>query len=140
MHERTRFVIVTDRPDRALAYMLCCAPTNAPKWVSVLSDPQAILAIEDGTKCRAVWYSPGGPKAGAAEWAWRERRLKGGIDYIDEQDEARIVDWVSRHKARMAELLAAGTALGISDPHERESALPHPEPEIKKLVLTQRWV
>nr|CAD6410985.1 hypothetical protein REQ54_00819 [Rhizobium sp. Q54] len=139
MHERVRFTIVTDQPEEAIADMLCCALTNAPKWVRILSDPQDILAIEDGMKCRGVWYSSGGAKACAAEWAWRERRMKGGIDYLDEADEARILDWVKRHKARMVELLA-GAPAQPAEPHARESALSHPEPELQKLVLTQRWV
>jgi len=139
MHERVRFIIVNDRPEEALADLLCCAPSNAPKWVRVISEPMEILAIENGMKCRGIWYSTGGAKASAAEWAWRERRLKGGIDYLDETDEARILDWVQRHKARMAEM-RAGTPSQPAEPHARESVLPHPEPELQKLVLTQRWV
>ena len=136
MHERVRFTIVTDRPEEALADLLCCAPTNAPKWVRVISDPMAILSIEDGMKCRGIWYSAGGAKASAAEWAWRERRLRGGIVWLDKDEEARIKDWVQRHKERMN-----GTSPSQpSAPHTRESVLSHPEPELQKLVLTQRWV
>lgn len=136
MHEQVRLVIVTDNPDEAVADALCCAMTNKPRWVRVVTEPLEILRLPDGTKARGFWYSSRA-RTSAAEYAWRERRLAGGLGFLSSEDEDEITAWILRHKERMRAQIDSRQEAAL---RERESVLPHPEPELQKLVLTQRWV
>jgi len=118
------FYIVTDNAERALADLFCSAPTNAPKWAKIVTDPLEILALPNGVKCRGQWYSPRGRTE--AERAWRERRLLGGLDFISAEDEARINTWIDRRN-------------GVAAPEKPAVAIARPEPELQNMTLSQRW-
>lgn len=135
--------IVTDDPHEAIADALCCAMTNKPAWVAVVSDPLEILKLTDEYRCHGLWYTSR-MRPSAAYLAWRERVQLGGLRFIDEADHAWIAKWIARHKQAMAVRIAA--ALGGTVPtdvveviEEKTSVLPHPQPELKNLVLSQRW-
>lgn len=136
MHEQIRLVIVTDNPDEAVADAFCCAMTNKPRWARIVSDPMEILHLPNGTKVRGLWYSSRA-RTSAAEYAWRERRLAGGLQFLTAEDEEDIAAWILHHKERMRAQIDSRQEAVMQ---ERESVLPHPEPEIQNLVLSQRWV
>lgn len=138
MPDQIFLTIVTNNPEEAIGDALCCALNNMPKWVKVVSDPLEILAIGSGTRCVALWYS-GRKKLCPAEQAWRERRLMGGLKYLDDADHERIRVWIDRHKAKMRGETAIPVSVHAVEEPEKESVLSHSQPEIQKLVLTQRW-
>lgn len=140
---RVLFILVTDRPEEALADALCCAMSDKPHWVHLTSDPLEILDIPNGTKCHGLWYSSRA-RMSPAEQAWRERRLYGGLDCLSDDDHARISAWIEKHKARIRAQLDAAAARIVEAANsapvdEPKSVLPHPQPEIQNLVLSQRW-
>lgn len=90
-----RLHIITNDPQRALGETLGCATTNAPDWCRVVSDPVEILRLADGAKCIGAWFGPG---ASVEESAWRERRLFGGLDFLDDEDWRRLSLWIARRK------------------------------------------
>lgn len=138
MPDQIFLTIVTNNPDEAIGDALCCALTNKPKWVRIVSDPLEILALTSGTRCVALWYS-GRKKLCPAEQAWRERRMMGGLKYLDDADYERIRAWIEKHKAKMRAEAGIPVSVPPAITPERDSVLPHPQPELQKLVLTQRW-
>ena len=96
MSDAIRLFIVTNNPMRALGDTLGCATTNVPKWCRVVSDPIDILQIVSGSKCIAAWYGNG---TSAAEFAWRERRLSGGIVFLADEDWQRLSAWIAKQMA-----------------------------------------
>lgn len=125
-----RLFIVTNNPLRALGDMLACATTNAPKWVRVVSDPIDIMNLPDGAKCQGAWYGPG---TSAAESMWIERRSRGGIFFLSDEDRDRIAAWVEKHKARIDAALSGQRS---AEPYSPSS--PHPSTPAQP-VLTQQW-
>lgn len=117
MHEN-QYHIITDEPVVAMIDLFEVTPNTKPRWLRVVSDPATILALPNGSKCRAQWYSPRGRTL--ADRAWRERRLAGGLDFISEDDEA----WI---------LANLKTVEPPAAPIRR------PEPELQNMILTQRW-
>jgi hypothetical protein len=96
MSDAIRLFIVTNNPMRALGDTLGCATTNKPKWCRVVSDPIDILQIVTGSKCIAAWYGNG---TSAAEYAWRERRLSGGIVFLADEDWQRLSAWIAKQSS-----------------------------------------
>lgn len=123
MSDHTIFHIITDDPVVAMLDLFACTPSRVPRWLRVIIDPEAILALPNGSKCRAQWYSARGRTM--AERAWRERRFMGGIDFISADDEDRILDWFSRRDQAAA---------------KPSVALVRAEPELANMPLTQRWI
>lgn len=115
-----RFYIISDDPVVAMLLLFGLRPRDWPPFLVPLSDPLAIFNIPDGAKCRGMMFS--GRERSLAERAWRERRGRGGVAFIGDEDE----DWI------MAQLD------GVE--HEAPAApLVRPEPELKKMPLSQRW-
>lgn len=117
------YFIITDDPVVAMLDLFACTPSRVPRWIRVTDDPSEILALPNGAKCRAQWYSSRGRTL--TERVWRERRYIGGLDFISTEDEERILDWFSRRDQ------AAG---------KPPVALVRPEPELANMPLTQRWI
>ncbi|KQY20769.1 hypothetical protein [Rhizobium sp. Root483D2] len=115
-----RFYIISDDPVVAVLLLFGLTPRAWPEFLVPLSDPIAISSIPDGAKCRGMMFS--GRERSAAERAWRARRGQGGIAFIGDEDE----EWIT------AQLTAVE--------HEAPAApLVRPEPELKKMPLSQRW-
>jgi len=131
MSDRIFLTIVTNDPEKAIVEALDCPIEDKPKWLRLMSDPVDILAIPKGTKCFGVFFS-GRKRLTGAELAWRDRRMSGGLDYLADQDWDRILAWIERYRVKKRG--------DVPDaPEEHRSILPHPQPELQKLVLTQRW-
>lgn len=95
MRERARFVLVTDDIDYALADVFASVRSNAPSWARVTDDPADILALPDGCKVHfAVWRSARGTSG--AEMAWRERRQRGGLEFLSDEEMEKIAVWRAR--------------------------------------------
>lgn len=143
-----RLYIVTNNPLRALGDMLACATTNAPKWVRVVSDPVDIMNLPTGAKCQGAWY---GPETSVEESMWIERRARGGIFFLSDEDRERVASWVERHKAAIDAALAVQRAFDADGfPIDRQgrriggraqprSAEASPPPPPAQPVLTQQW-
>ncbi|WEZ84596.1 hypothetical protein P6U16_08490 [Rhizobium sp. 32-5/1] len=118
-----KFHIITDDPVVAMLDLFASTPSRFPRWIRVTDDPTEILALPNGSKCRAQWYSARGRTL--TERAWRERRFMGGLDFISTEDEERILDWFDRR-----------------DQVTGKPAVPlvRPEPELANMPLTQRWI
>lgn len=99
MRERARFVLVTDDIDYALADVFASLRSNAPSWARVTDDPAEILALPDGCKVHiAVWRSD--RCASGAEMAWRERRQRGGLEFLSDEEMEKIAAWRARRSGR----------------------------------------
>lgn len=144
-----RLYIVTNNPLRALGDMLACATTNAPKWVRVVSDPLDIMELPNGAKCQGLWYGPG---TSVEESMWIERRARGGIFFLSDDDRDRIDAWVERHKAAIDAALAVQRAFDAEGyPIDRQGnrigerrqrsveTPPPPSPAPDRPTLTQQW-
>lgn len=140
-----RMVLVTDAPHQALAGFLGCAFTNKPRWLRVVFDPVDILKIPDGTKCRGMWFH----RRTGAEFAWWERRDRGGLVWLNDADLDFIADWIAETMAAM-EARAAAYPDRIAAPDAQASdakpeapallpAIAKAKPEIENLILSQRW-
>lgn len=84
-----RLTIVTDNARRAALRMF---GAGAPAWARIIDDPMDILAIPDRAKCFGLWFGPRLPRS-AAEQAWLERRLTGGLDFMSDGDWDRFFAW-----------------------------------------------
>lgn len=134
MSDQIFLTIVTNDPEKAIVEALDCPIEDKPKWLRLMSEPMEILRIPSGTKCYGVFFF-GRKHLSGAELAWRDRRLEGGLDYLSDQDWDRINAWVDRYRAKKR-----GDGIEPTPPEEdRRSMLPHPQPELRNLVLTQRW-
>ncbi|NTI92262.1 hypothetical protein G6L78_01320 [Agrobacterium rhizogenes] len=141
MPEAIRLYIITENPVHALAQTLGCAPTNAPTWVRVLSDPEDILRTPNGAKCIAVWFSSR-KFPSDAEKAWRERRLMDGIQGLADEDWVKLQAWIDRRRAQpVKDIQNKNADIPQSDETESRDIPPSiiPQPEIRNLVQTQRW-
>ncbi|MEQ1403855.1 hypothetical protein ABK249_02820 [Neorhizobium sp. Rsf11] len=138
MPDQIFLTIVTNDPDEAIADALCCAMTNKPKWVRVVSDPIDVLKLPNGTKCVGLWYS-GRKHLSGAELAWRERRMAGGLEFLTDDDHRRIASWIERNKARMRGETVDAALPSRPQQDDKPSVLPHPQPELQNLILSQRW-
>lgn len=134
MSDQIFLTIVTNDPSRAIVEALDCPLDDKPKWLRLMSEPMDILRIQNGTKCYGIFFSSRKHLTGA-ELAWRERRMEGGLDYLADEDWDRINAWVERYRARMR----GDAPEAASDPASRKCGMAHPQPELQKLVLTQRW-
>lgn len=111
-----RLTIISTRPVLAVADVLGLA--RAPAWCALISDPRAVDAIADGARCIAVFYESRKYRS-ALEWAWIERRKRGGVLGLAREDIDRLADWCCRHGAQ-----TDVSALSI--------------PEIEGLVVSER--
>ncbi len=119
------FYIVTDDPVCALLDLFGLRPSQRPSWLIVLSDPIDIMALPDGAKCRGQWYS--GRDGTGPEKAWRDRRGRGKLAFIDEAEEAWMLDWIAQRSARL-------------EPATPAVPIVRPETQLQNMTLSQRWI
>lgn len=98
-----------------------------PAWAQVIDDPTAILKIPDGMRCHGVWTCGRHPIS-APELAWRERRMQGGLAFLDDDAWDRLIAWRERKAdgGRRSETIERPT-------------VQQPPPEVQGMVLSQRW-
>lgn len=91
----TRLTIVTNRPARALRYVLGC--DAAPAWCAVVTEPAGVPALPAGSRVIGVFYEARQHRS-ALEWALIERRIRGGIVGLSLDE----IDGLSAWRARLA--------------------------------------
>lgn len=115
MSDRPHFVLVTDDIDFVLADVFAASRSNAPRWVRVIDDPVEILALPNGTKVHmAVWTSA--HLQSGAEIAWRERRLRGGLVFLSDDEMAKIDAWRARRTGRASQSQMPAPPLTVPSP------------------------
>ena len=122
---------------RALAESFGCAPSNQPSFVRVVTDPREILRIKDDTRVIGLFYS----RNSAARDAFTDRRLMGGLVWLDDEVYEQVRDRVRLHRAAVEERrqrMPDAPAEPVIAPED--SVIAKPGSEIEKLVLSQRWV
>lgn len=136
MDDGIRFTIISDDTERALAESFGCAPSNRPDFVRFISDPQKIDRLPDDSKVLGMFYSRQSP----ARSAFIARRMLGGFVWLDDDDYEQIHYWVKLHRAAMEER-AMRYPDEMREPaiEDRDSVISKPQPEVEKLVMSQRW-
>lgn len=120
MRDRVRFVLVTDDIDFVLADVFASARTNAPSFVRIIDDPMEILALPEWCKVHhAVWTGP--RMQSGAELAWRERRARGDLVFLTDDEMAKIAAWRAR---RAGSGLAAPATQAPAVPSSAPSSFP----------------
>jgi hypothetical protein len=89
----TRFHLITNDGPRA-ALLINCHMGNLPASIAVIDDPALISALPDGALCRAFWFG-GADMLAAWEGLWAERKGRGGIFAIAEEDWQKILAWAN---------------------------------------------
>lgn len=125
--------LVTENADMAFWTALRCTPFDAPAWVAAITGPDEIMALPDGVKCLGLWFSSRKFRS-EAEQAWIARRLMGGVVALDDTDWKRLTDW-------MAARASADVGDGSADTRGDLPTGTHvPHPDLRDLVMSQRWV
>ena len=106
-----RFFIITNDGARA-ARTFYCHLGNLPASIAVVDNPWHFAHVPDGAQVRCLWFGAPGVVA-AWEGFWWARRLKGGVEPIDEADWNRILDWAEVH--RRAPTLALLYGIGLDE-------------------------
>lgn len=121
MRERVHFVLVTDNIDFVLADVFASVRTNAPSFVRIIDDPMEILALPEKCKVHhAVWT--GNRMQSGAELAWRERRARGDLVLLTEDEMAKIAAWRAR---RAGEVPAVSATHAVTAPPSAPSSSSH---------------
>lgn len=115
MHERVRFVLVTDDIDFALADVFASSRSNAPSFVRIIDDPIEILALPERCKVHAAVWTGGRMQSGA-ELAWRERRMQGDLVFLSDDEMDKVAVWRARHVNGGASAKAGLTAQPVPAP------------------------
>ncbi|NVP54480.1 hypothetical protein [Mycoplana rhizolycopersici] len=98
MRKPVLFTVVTDDIDFALSQVFACARSNAPSFARVIDDPVEILALPHGAKVHiAIWTTR--RDTSGAEIAWRERRMRGGLVFLTDEEMEKVSRWRARHVA-----------------------------------------
>lgn len=98
MRKPALFTVVTDDVDFALGCVFACARSNAPSFARVTDDPIEILALPNGAKVHiAIWTTA--RETSGAEIAWRERRARGGLVFLTDEEMDKVSRWRARHVA-----------------------------------------
>lgn len=127
MRKPVLFTVVTDDVDFALAAVFACARSNAPSFARVIDDPIEIMALPDGAKVHIAIWTSGRDRSGA-ELAWRERRTRGGLVFLSDDEMDKVSRWRARHVAGEH----AGPAADSVPPPATMVAAPSPQ-------LAQEW-
>jgi hypothetical protein len=99
------FLITNDGPRAALIFW--CHMGNLPPGIVVVDDPWKFAAVPNGSKCRAFWFG-NGDVTQAWETLWWERKGKGGIEGISEEEWAAVKAWADVNRKRPTILLLHG--------------------------------
>lgn len=146
-----RYFLVTNDARRT-ALVLWCHLCDLPPSIAVVDNPDLMLKIPDRGQLRCFWYGDRFTIAAWESW-WTIRRLKGGFEWISEEDWATIMDWAER--SRQAPTLAllhgaapdadeaaasAGPAAGLNTAAEAVSPSAHMIPSSMKTVKkSSKW-
>lgn len=101
-----RIYLVTNDAARC-ALELWCHPGNLPPSVAVVDNPDQMLRIPDGVSVRCYWYGTRDTIAAWESW-WTQRRLKGGFEWVSQEDWDRVMDWAEANRKAPALRLLYG--------------------------------
>lgn len=101
-----RYFLVTNDAARC-ALEIWCHPGNLPPSIVVVDNPDHMLKIPDRAQVRCFWYGTRDFIAAWESW-WTIRRLKGGFDWISQEDWDTICDWADRARKAPALRLLLG--------------------------------
>lgn len=94
---RARLYIITDNAERAAERGLGCRLADLPGWVRMLATPGEISALPNGAKTFGFWFSKNSP----AEFAWQDRRARGGFQAgLTGEELDALNDWIARRDAQ----------------------------------------
>jgi hypothetical protein len=99
------FLITNDGPRAALIFW--CHMGNLPPGIVIVDDPWKFAAVPNGSKCRAFWFG-NADVTQAWETLWWERKGKGGIEGISEEEWAAVQAWADVNRKRPTILLLHG--------------------------------
>lgn len=135
--------VATEDAGMASIRLFGCIALQAPAWCTFCVTPEKIGAIPDGARCIGIWSSPRQSRS-AAEWAWIERRERGGLEPgLSVADMDRLTAWIAARHAQTP-TVALGGNLPVPD-LEREPPAPiptihQPAPApIAGAVISSRW-
>jgi hypothetical protein len=112
-----RIYLVTNDAARC-ALELWCHPGNLPPSVAVVDNPDQMLRIPDGVSVRCYWYGTRDTIAAWESW-WTQRRLKGGFEWVSQEDWERVMQWAE--KSRKAPCLLLNQGIGAEEAAETGS-------------------
>ncbi len=110
MSEAIRLYIVTDDVAQAVRAEIGCGPSEVPSFIRVLTEAVDIAAIPDGARCIGRWFRWSDKRPTPAQYAWIDRRNRGGIEGVSQAFYARIDEWNEKRRAAEVEVLAAAIA------------------------------
>lgn len=91
-----RLTVVTTRPESALRRLL--GVDAAPAWLRLVSEPSLVAGIPDGMRCIGIFFEARRHRS-ELEWAWIERRKRGGILGLDRDDLDGLEAWRARNSS-----------------------------------------
>lgn len=135
--------VATDDAGIASVRLFGCIALQAPAWCVFCITPEKIAAIPDGARCIGLWSTSRRSRT-AAEWAWIERRDRGGLQPgLTKEDMEGLAAWIEKRRADTPTVDIGGN-LALPD-LEREPPSPiptvhQPAPEaISGAVISSRW-
>lgn len=137
--------VATDNAGIACIRLFSCILPQAPAWSLFCTTPEAIAAIPDGARCVGLWSSSRRIRS-AAEWAWIERRERGGLKPgLSNEDMESLAAWIAKRGEAATNLAPASiTEQPASDPVSMPASpiptvhQPAPAP-IAGAVISSRW-
>lgn len=98
-----RLFIVTDDPRQAVRDVLGVSTLlEVPDFVRVVSAPMQIATLPDGARGIGRWY---GAHRSMAEFAWMDRRARGGVSGVSAAFQDRLNEWKAARRAEETALL-----------------------------------
>lgn len=137
--------VATDNAGVACIRLFSCILPHAPAWSLFCTTPESVAAIPDGARCVGLWSTSRRIRS-AAEWAWIERRERGGLKPgLSDEDMEGLAMWIAkRAENSVASASACVTEQPASDPG---SVPPSPIPTVHQpapapiagAVISSRW-